>query len=123
MEESSIVESQEQSVNSKPWLFQPGRSGNPGGRTKGTISLTRRLEQRLRDNPKEADELIDILLKLCKEHDLNALKEAFNRIDGKPIERHEIDILPPVTYVDIMRGNDAIQIEEVKEIGYVDGTG
>lgn len=34
---------QEQNNNSrewlKPWQFKPGQSGNPGGRTKGTISL------------------------------------------------------------------------------------
>lgn len=23
----------------KPWLFQPGKSGNPGGKKKGTVSL------------------------------------------------------------------------------------
>jgi len=32
-------ETQEQSNNSKPWLFQPGKSGNPGGRPKGSKSL------------------------------------------------------------------------------------
>jgi len=118
MEESSIVESPQRQVDGRGrWL--PGHSGNPGGMRKGTVSLTRRLEQKLRENPEKADSIINNLLALCDEKDLNALKEAFNRIDGKPIERHEIDILPPVTYVDIMRGNDQIE----KEIGYVDGTG
>lgn len=32
-------ETQEQSNNSRPWLFKPGQSGNPGGRPKGSKSL------------------------------------------------------------------------------------
>lgn len=40
-----MEEAQEQLENSKvppqlrPWQFKPGQSGNPGGRTKGSISL------------------------------------------------------------------------------------
>lgn len=30
---------EEQINNSRPWLFQPGQSGNPGGRPKGSKSL------------------------------------------------------------------------------------
>lgn len=33
------MESQDQLNNSKPWLFQPGQSGNAGGRPKGSKSL------------------------------------------------------------------------------------
>lgn len=30
---------QDQIHNSRPWLFKPGQSGNPGGRPKGSKSL------------------------------------------------------------------------------------
>lgn len=34
-----MEDTEEQSTNNKPWLFQPGKSGNPGGRPKGSKSL------------------------------------------------------------------------------------
>lgn len=58
-------ESQEQSKSNKPWLFQKGKSGNPGGRPIGSKSLkTRAQEYLLRLNDDEADEYFDGLDKL-----------------------------------------------------------
>lgn len=34
-----MEETQEQTENSKPWLFKKGKSGNPGGRPKGSKSM------------------------------------------------------------------------------------
>ena len=31
------METDEQTINSKPWLFKKGQSGNPKGRTPGTL--------------------------------------------------------------------------------------
>ena len=41
-------DTQEQ-TNSRPWLFQPGKSGNPGGRKKGSKSLKTYAMEMLRD--------------------------------------------------------------------------
>lgn len=39
MEESQEQTSNQKSNSDRPWLFQPGKSGNPGGRPKGSKSL------------------------------------------------------------------------------------
>jgi len=38
-EDSQETKTEEQKLNSRPWLFQPGQSGNPGGRPRGSKSL------------------------------------------------------------------------------------
>ena len=43
------METQEQINNNRPWLFQPGKSGNPGGRPKGSKSLKTYVQEMLRD--------------------------------------------------------------------------
>ena len=43
-----MTETQEQ-TNSRPWLFQPGKSGNPGGRKKGSKSVKTYAMEMLRD--------------------------------------------------------------------------
>lgn len=43
-----MEETQEQ-TNNRPWLFQPGKSGNPGGRPKGSKSLKTYAQEMLRD--------------------------------------------------------------------------
>lgn len=53
------MDSEEQKNNSKPWLFQPGQSGNPGGRPKGSKSLKTYVQEYLRDlNDEEKLEFI-----------------------------------------------------------------
>lgn len=51
------METDEQTINSKPWLFKKGQSGNPKGRTPGTIWLkeyARKYIMNLSDEEKEA---------------------------------------------------------------------
>jgi len=81
--------------NLKP--FQPGISGNPAGKPKGTPNTSTRL-RRLLDitqnlsNPitKELEgftvlEQIDMkLIMKAREGDLNSIKEVYDRMEGKP---------------------------------------
>jgi len=39
----------EKQSSNRPWLFQPGKSGNPGGRPKGSKSLKTYAQEMLRD--------------------------------------------------------------------------
>lgn len=59
-------ESQEQTNNnSRPWLFQKGKSGNPGGRPKGSKSLKTRAREYLEGlTDEEALEFFEGLNKL-----------------------------------------------------------
>ncbi len=42
----------------KPWQFQPGQSGNPAGRPKGSSSIRDSIRQYLEDNPHEMTKMI-----------------------------------------------------------------
>jgi len=55
MEEAEIQANSSQADRIKPWQFQPGVSGNPGGKPKGTVSLktyARKYIQELTDEEK-----------------------------------------------------------------------
>lgn len=91
-------------ANLKPW--QPGQSGNPNGRPKD--SLTELLRAYLNaDDSKEKLAVIEELVKIAKVTGMTgqvaALKEIFDRIDGKVPETHNIKsdvpvIIQPVVY-------------------------
>lgn len=56
--------SQEQSNNSKPWLYKKGQSGNPGGRPKGSKSLKTYIRERFAMmTDEEREEFLDGLPK------------------------------------------------------------
>jgi hypothetical protein len=44
---------------SKPWLFKPGQSGNPGGRAKGLASL-------VREQTRDGAELVEFMLSVLR---------------------------------------------------------
>jgi hypothetical protein len=73
--------------------FKKGQSGNPGGRPKRDLTLTGALRLALRQKAHGGQthlELIALkLLAMAEDGNLEAIKLAFERIDGKVIERIE----------------------------------
>jgi hypothetical protein len=65
-------------------LFKPGQSGNPNGRPKGSVSLTVELRKQLSAKPELKEEIIDKVIELATAGNLDAIKLAWDRIDGRP---------------------------------------
>jgi len=77
-------------------LWRPGESGNPSGRPKDSVSLVTTLKQQLREHPELATDIIQALITKGKSQDVSAIKEMFDRIDGKVVETHRIEGEIPV---------------------------
>lgn len=82
--------------------WQPGQSGNPGGRAKDT--LTPLLREFLNaDNEAEKIAIVQQMISIAKSPGMRgqvaALKEIFDRIDGKVPETHKLESDVPVTVV------------------------
>jgi hypothetical protein len=66
--------------------YKKGKSGNPRGRPKGSISLTSKLREALSaGNGKLADQLIKVWIAEALDGKWQYLQEIINRIDG-PVE-------------------------------------
>ncbi len=75
--------------------FVPGESGNPDGRPPKEESLTEILRSKI-DKDAIAEKLIQIAM---EKEDLAALKYIYDRIDGKPKEKHEVEgTMPTVIF-------------------------
>ena len=75
------MEDTQEQTNSRPWLFQPGQSGNPGGRKKGSKSLKTYAQEMLRDMNEE--ERLEFLKGLDK-------KVIWEMAEGKPDSKTEM---------------------------------
>lgn len=78
----------------RPWLqryqFQPGKSGNPGGRRKGSYSVTAALKSRLARS-ETADKVAQAIIRAAIEGDPAAMRIVLDRTDGavsKEISAH-----------------------------------
>lgn len=93
-----------------PWLekhrFQPGQSGNPGGRPKGTVDLSGRirkaLEKRIAEDRQVADQLAERLVEFmfaAPDKATRLIRDFMDRDEG-PVEKGG-----PLVSIDA-RGND-----------------
>ena len=92
--------------------FKPGNCANPKGRPKKGETLTDALAAKL-----DKDMLADKLLELIEEGNFNALKYAYDRIDGRPKETIEqtIKSMPDVIEVDLSEDNTTAEDQEPLE--------
>ena len=75
----------------KEFWWKPGESGNPHGRGHNTISIVEQLKAYLRRHPEAIEEIVVALVKEGKLGNLVATKEMLDRIDGKVVEKHQIE--------------------------------
>jgi hypothetical protein len=76
-----MSETGNQPENRKPWQFQPGQSGNPHGRPKGTVSLTNLLRKKLLEGTC-AQDVIDATIRDALAGDAAARKLVWERMEG-----------------------------------------
>jgi hypothetical protein len=74
--------------------FLPGVSGNPGGRPPGkTLGALLRAALGADDGAgrTRGERLAEVLVSLALDGDVRAIREVFDRVDGKPRQALEID--------------------------------
>ena len=84
-----VKETKNKQEKKGPHRFQPGESGNPNGRPKGSISITSAFKKRLREKSKENREnlleFIDIIWEMAiKDKNEAMLRLIWNYVDGLP---------------------------------------
>jgi hypothetical protein len=103
----------------KTTQFQPGKSGNPGGRPK-----TKRLTDaymRLLSNPANADKLAKVIFDLACQGNVLAAREIADRVEGRVLQgvrmEGELGVLGPEErkqrVLDILRAG-AARVESVQ---------
>lgn len=74
-------------------LFQPGVSGNPGGRPKGPSPKTvllRQLGQKGPDGRRNVDAIIAALIEQARDGKIDAIREILDRVDGKVPQQQQV---------------------------------
>jgi hypothetical protein len=95
MEEVGKTELTEDKQNA-PHLFQPGQSGNPNGRPKGSRSFTTKVKEALekiadgKEYTYEEAFIKAILKKAIVDQDTGMMRTVWEQLDGKPLQRSEI---------------------------------
>jgi len=81
-------------------------------------SLVSILKRQLRENPEDAEAIVKQLIRLGKKgglSQLNAIKEIFDRLDGKAVETHKVDVDNSVTLL-FVPANKVLPPGEFKEL-------
>ena len=94
--ENSILPDQQPRVPGRP--FQPGQSGNPGGRPKGSKSLRNLLVEALRKRAKDGkggekefyDVLVESIVVNAAKGNAALVKLIFDYHEGPPLQKHEL---------------------------------
>jgi hypothetical protein len=72
--------------------WQKGQSGNPAGRPKSALLsdvLRKKLNEQLPDNNDKSisEKIAEKLIELALQGDISAIKEVFDRTEGKPLQK------------------------------------
>jgi hypothetical protein len=89
--------------NIEPYKFEPGQSGNPSGRPKGTKNPSTILKEMLEEELEVVidgvkvkktfkDLIVRKLIKKANDGDLRAIQEIFDRVEGKAKQEIQHDI-------------------------------
>lgn len=76
-----------------------GQCGNQSGRTVGSVSIMTVLKRKLRENPQLVEDIADQFIRIARRKNykqLEAMKELFDRLDGRVVETHKVEIENPV---------------------------
>lgn len=80
--------------------YTKGKSGNPGGKPKGTENLTsalrRVLAKKVPKGKKRSDLFAEAMIRLAEEGNAAAINQIFNRIDGPVKEEHDLNVISRV---------------------------
>lgn len=97
---------------SKPWLWKPGQSGNPGGRPKRKY-ITDALKECLESNPEELRKMAQAAIREALNGNIRAFQEIADRTEGKVADIHKIE--GEVLITPNMRVLAAREMLEIKE--------
>ena len=87
--------------NLKP--FQPGQSGNPSGRPKGSVSMKAILRRKLAEaEAASAEAIVDALIAEAKGGNLRAIAVILDRLEGKVPDKVEVRNTPPEIDSEVM---------------------
>jgi hypothetical protein len=86
--ETELKKTDKQKKTHRPWLFQPGQSGNPNGRPKRK-TLTELIHAKLDDTPDAWNTIVDLVVEKIKT-DKDVLKIFWEYTDGKPQQKTDI---------------------------------
>lgn len=120
----------------RPYRYQPGQSGNPGGKPKGLPSFSAALRRELaktdRRNVQHLEKIAAKVVAMAMKGDMDAVRWLADRVDGKVVQslnvsqEHTVNVVPwlPAVQKAIPSGpatnastpNDFLEVEGVEEV-------